>query len=62
MKTNYFNQTIARGQIFGRYVEPLSASTAVAWATRIYAELSPENLSCDGELPAQAVAEPAGRN
>jgi hypothetical protein len=46
----YFEKAIRYAAIFKTNLEYPNASNAQYWADRIEAELSPENLTCDGEL------------
>lgn len=49
---NYFERTIARLTSFGAPGLTMpTAQNAGTWIDRIENELSPENLTCDGELP-----------
>lgn len=49
-KMNYFTNVIAAGLIFGHKLEQPNRQNAKMWLDRIENDLSPENLSCDGEL------------
>ena len=55
----YFSQQIQIAQMFGHTLAMPNAQNAGQWIERIENELSPENLSCDGELPRSAVARKA---
>jgi hypothetical protein len=47
----YFQDKLAFDKLFGDKAlgEP-TKENAMKWAKRVYCELSPENLTCDGEL------------
>ena len=46
----YFQDAIAVGQMFGHHLSLPTKANAAMWRDRIENDLSPENLSCDGEL------------
>jgi hypothetical protein len=46
----YFEQQIAMSKIFGKQLAMPDSGNALAWIAKIYGELSPEALTCDGEL------------
>lgn len=45
----YFEYKMAFDRMFGEDSTP-TKENAIKWAKRIFADLSPENLTCDGEL------------
>lgn len=53
----YFEQEIATAQLWGKEAisEP-NASNVKEWRERIEYDMSPENLTCDGELPSHMVS------
>jgi hypothetical protein len=53
---NYFERTITMMKLYGRtQIAWPSAQNASCWLSHIENELSPENLTCDGELPRREV-------
>lgn len=51
----YFQTAVAMGLMFGQKVDLPTVKNAKEWMDRIENELSPENLSCDGELRGRAL-------
>lgn len=51
----YFDKAIGLSKIFGQTLEYPNAQNAQCWREKIENELSPENLTCDGELPRHEV-------
>ena len=53
----YMTQMLARDKIFNPQAKlPETEAEIMRWFGRLTSELSPENLSCDGELSRSAVA------
>lgn len=50
MSKAYFEREIAVAKLFGRTLEMPNKANALQWARKIECALSPENLTCDGEL------------
>lgn len=53
----YFQRKIEMSKLFGKPMEAPNKENAMKWLDRIECELSPENLTCDGELSRKAVAQ-----
>ena len=51
----YFEKKRKMAEIFKREFDAPTKDNAVKWASYIYGDLSPENLTCDGELPRSQV-------
>lgn len=51
----YFEQQIQVAKMFGHTLDMPNPQNAQQWIERLENELSPENLSCDGELSRSAV-------
>lgn len=51
----YFEKKRKMAEIFKQEFDTPTKDNAVKWASYIYGDLSPENLTCDGELPRSQV-------
>lgn len=60
--TEYMEREIAMADLFGKKLAvPVTEDEHMEWILRVYADLSPENLTCDGELSrAQVVKKQKG--
>lgn len=55
----FFQQQRKMAEIFNRTFDEPTKDNAVKWAGIVYSNLSPENLTCDGELSRTAVQQKA---
>lgn len=56
MPTKYFERHISYSKIFGKVLEMPNKNNVQEWMDLVEGELSPENLTCDGELSGSQVA------